>query len=247
MPTAIAIVSIPTIIWCLIYIWVQNSRHWFHWLIAGVSLGAALGIPAWFLETAIGQFAVGEGRFLQDFMEQVVGAAFCEEVLKFLAIGLLVWISSRQAPNNVRQIVGISIAVGIGFMTLENLLGIFRSADPISLALDRQVALFVGHPSYQVIMGYLLAIAIQRRSVTWLLAALLVPLTLHGWGDLSEKLFQDEINPGSLEDTVLFSSWLASLVVTTSMAGALLWFTLRARQDRAPTACEETACKESIN
>ena len=107
MPTAIVIVLIPTTIWCLIYIWVQDARHWFHWLIAGVSLGAALGIPVWFLETAIGRIAVDEGRFLQDFMEQVVGAAFCEEVLKFLAIGLLVWISSRQAPGKLRQTVGI--------------------------------------------------------------------------------------------------------------------------------------------
>ncbi len=223
MSTSIAFALLPTIVWCLIWLWVRDSEVSLRWLFGGIGVGALLGAPVWFAESAIDGLANPNDRFSRDFVQQVLGAAGCEETLKFVAIGLLLWLAGSSLGHVPRQVVAISIAVAIGFMTLENLVGVLRSETPMSLAMDRQITIFAGHPSYQVIMGYLLAVSLQRRRLGWACAALIVPVALHGWGDLSEQLFKDETNRGSLEDTVLYFAWLASIVVTASSAFFLLW------------------------
>ncbi len=230
LPVALAV--LPTLVWCLICLWIRPSEVSLRWLISGLLLGAAIGGPIWLAESAIDGLANPNDRFSRDFIQQVLGAAFCEETLKFIAIGVLLWFAGLGRDHHSRdhlsrEVVTISVSVAIGFMTLENLFGVYRSGSTLSLALDRQLTIFAGHPSYQVIMGTLLAVAIQRRRVGWAIAALALPMLLHGWADLSEQLFRDETNPGSVEDSTLYFAWLASIAVTACLTFYLLWSLMR--------------------
>ena len=56
-----------------------------------------------------------------------------------------------------------------------------------------------------------------------MIAAFAVPVFLHGWGDLTEQLFIDEPDPGSFVDTILYYSWIGSIVATAFAAFYLLW------------------------
>ena len=76
----------------------------------------------------------------------------------------------------------------------------------------------------QAIMGVFLAMTIRHRRLGWAIAALVVPVFLHGWGDLAEQLFIDEPDPGSFDDTMLYNSWIGSIVTTSLAAFSLLWW-----------------------
>ena len=231
MQSAVALACFPTLLWCLLWAWVRTSGLSLRWLLGGILVGALLGGPVWLLETAVDGLANPGGRLWRDFVQQVLGAACCEELLKFLAIALLLWFAKRRRKLTTRDIVAIAISVGVGFMTLENVLAVALSDTPMSIAIDRQLTIIAGHGSYQTIMGFLLALSARRSGFGWNIVALAAPIFLHGWGDLSERLFQDEPNPGSLEDTLLFGSWIASVVTTAVVAFGVLWWVRRAESD----------------
>lgn len=222
MTAAVALVLLPTMVWCVIWCSVRPANLPFRWLIGGMILGIVIGGPVWVVESAVDDLANPAVRFSRDFIQQVLGAACSEELLKFTGVGLLVWWANHHRESTTQQVVAIAISVGIGFMTLENLVAVVVSDMPMSLAMDRQITVLAGHPSYQVIMGYLLAMSIERRRVAWGVVALVVPMLLHGCGDFSERLFQDEPRHGSVEDTILYGLWLATIAFTTITAFALL-------------------------
>jgi RsiW-degrading membrane proteinase PrsW (M82 family) len=186
-------------------------------------IGMMLGGPVWLVESAVDSLAP-EGRFWRDFVQQVIGAACSEESLKFIGVVLLVWLAYRRGHRAARAVVAISISIGIGFMTLENLVAVIASDTPLSLAMDRQLTILAGHGHYQAIMGVFLAMTIRHRRLGWVIAALVVPVFLHGWGDLAEQLFIDEPDPGSFNDTMLYNSWIGSIVTTSLAAFSLLWW-----------------------
>jgi RsiW-degrading membrane proteinase PrsW (M82 family) len=221
---AIALALVPTVIWCAICLWQRPSGLSLGWLVAGAVVGVFLGVPVWLLESVVDRFANPDERLSRDFIQQVIGAACSEEILKAGGVAILVWLGFRAGNRSGQGVVAIAISVGIGFMTLENLVAVIGSENPLSLAIDRQLTLLAGHGHYQSIMGVLLAWTIFRRQVRWAILALLVPIFLHGWGDLSEQLFRDEPNPGSAEDTVLFFAWIASVLTTALVASVLLKF-----------------------
>ena len=195
-------------------------------------VGALLGGPVWLLESAV-EGLVGSGsRIWRDFVQQVIGAACCEESLKLIAVGVLIWLAKRGGKPAARGVVAIAISVGIGFMTLENLFAVIASDTPLALAIDRQLTIIAGHGNFQAIMGFFLAMYMRYRGLGWGILALAVPLFLHGWGDFTEQLFKDEPVPGSFEDTMLFNSWIGSIVTTAFASFSLLWWVRRPMNDQ---------------
>ena len=227
LQTPVALALLPTMIWCLVFAWVRPRGLSLLWLAGGMVVGAFLGGPVWVLESAVDGFSSPGGRLWRDFVQQVIGAACCEESLKFISVVALIGLARHQGKTSARDVVAIAISVGIGFMTLENLFAVIVSDTPMSLAIDRQLTIIAGHGNYQAIMGFFLAMFIRRGGKGWAVAALLVPIFLHGWGDLAEQLFQDEPNPGSFADTMLFNSWIGSIVTTAVAAFSLLWWVRR--------------------
>jgi RsiW-degrading membrane proteinase PrsW (M82 family) len=213
---------LPTTVWVLVWLWLRPRKLSAFWLLSGMLLGALLGGPVWVAETWVGELTTPTGRFSRDFDQQVLGASCCEELLKFAAVVSLVLFASRRGQSSARAVVAIAVSVGIGFMTLENVVAVVASESPMRLAIDRQVTMLAGHPGYQVVMGWCLYRWTVSRQARWAIASLAVPIFLHGWADFSEALFQDEQNHGSTEDTVLFFAWIASIFVTAAVAAVLL-------------------------
>jgi RsiW-degrading membrane proteinase PrsW (M82 family) len=233
LPLAIALAFIPTIVWCLIFVWVRPPGFSLRWLLGGMIVGVVLGGPVWLAESAVDVLAIPGDRYWRGFVQQVIGAACSEESLKFIGVGLLVWLAQRRSERAPRAVVAIAISVGIGFMTLENLVAVIVSDTPMSHAIDRQMTIIAGHGSYQAIMGVFLAMSIQHRRLGWAIAALIVPLFLHGWGNLAEQLFIDEPDHRSFQDTMLYNTWIGSIVTTALAAFSLLWWVRRPISDEA--------------
>ena len=224
MPLApFAIVALPTVAWIAVWCWMRPQSLSFFWFVAGTSFGILLGGPVWLAESFVEKFATSTDRFARDFNQQVIGAACCEEVVKFVGVALLVFLVTRQHVPSLRCVVCVSMSVGIGFMTLENFVAVYAADSRLSVAFDRQFSIFAGHASFQVIMGWFIHRWCVTRWSGWAIASLLVPIFLHGWGDFSEALFQDEPNPNSVEDTVLFGAWIASLLSTAALAICVLF------------------------
>ncbi|WP_419580310.1 PrsW family glutamic-type intramembrane protease [Stieleria magnilauensis] len=210
---------LPTLVWVLLWLWIRPRSLPIQWLVAGMIAGALVCAPVYVAETLVDQIAPTD-RWSRDFVQQVAGAACCEEFLKLVAVGgLLRW---SGEPSSLRGTLAIAASVGIGFMTLENVVAVSNAASADSTAIGRQVSILAGHPSYQVIMGFCLARWQASRQTAWIIAAVAVPVVLHGWGDFSEAVFQDEPNPGSREDTIVFQSWIMSVFVTAMTAMACL-------------------------
>ncbi len=229
---AIAMAFIPAAVWCLVFAWVRPPGFSLRWLIGGMIVGVMLGGPVWSVESAVDGLASGGDRFWRDFAQQVIGAACSEESLKFIGIGLLVWLAYRRGQRAARAVVAIAISVGIGFMTLENVVAVIASDTPLAVATDRQLTILAGHGSYQAIMGVFLAMSIQQRRLGWAIAALVVPVVLHGWGNLTVQLFKDQPAPDSFDDTMLYNSWIGSIFTTALASVSLLWWVRRPINDQ---------------
>ena len=221
--TVLLLTFVPTLVWCVIWLWVKPTTVALRWLAAGIALGVLAAVPIWFYESAVDALADPNKRWSRVFIQQVLGAAVGEEGFKMLGVGILLAIVGRFMALQPRTVVAMAISVGIGFMTLENLFGVTVAESPMVLALNRQMTIIAGHGCYQAIMGCLLAKAIQDRRFSWGVLAFVVPVILHGWGDFSDQLFKDEPDPGSAEDTFLFYTWIASILTTAIATGLLLW------------------------
>jgi RsiW-degrading membrane proteinase PrsW (M82 family) len=221
-PYASAITLLPTVVWGLIWLWIRPRDRSFSWLISGALVGGLLGGPIWMAETWVDQFAVPSDRISRDFIQQIVGAACCEETLMLVGVVAMMCFVLGKGDPSLARIVAVAVAVAIGFMTLENIVAVIAATKPMPISLDRQFTIFAGHPGYQLVMGWCLYYWKITNRKTWLLAALVLPTLLHGWGDFSEALFQDEPYPDSVDDTVLYALWIASLLTTASTSVAIL-------------------------
>ncbi|TWT74399.1 PrsW family glutamic-type intramembrane protease [Allorhodopirellula solitaria] len=229
LPSLLAL--FPTLVWVLIWIWIRPATGAFKLLIVGLFAGASLAIPVWLAETLVDQLADPQHRWSRDFLEQVIGAACCEEGIKFAGVmGILKWFDkTRHKGTSLGEngahpwdAVPCALVIAIGFMTVENLIAITAAPSPTSMALSRQMTLLAGHPSYQLVMGYSLARWRLQHKAGWMIAAIAVPIFLHGWGDFSEQLFQDEPDHGSTRDTIEFVAWIGSITASLIASVAVL-------------------------
>lgn len=204
---------LPTLVWVIVWLFIRPLNRSSGLMVIGMAIGTSLAVPVWFAESLVDSFANPTDRWSGDFIEQVMGAACCEELLKFAAIlCILKWMQQLNAGSELA--VPVALAVGIGFMTVENAVAMRAAESSMSMAISRQMTIIAGHPGYQLVMGYCIARWTVNRNKLWMIAALVLPILLHGWGDFSERLFQDEPNPGSTQDTVEFLTWIGSIAAT---------------------------------
>lgn len=207
------LLMLPTLVWVIVWLLIRPRERSLGLLLVGMAIGATLAVPVWVAESLVDYFANPTDRWSGDFIEQVIGAALCEELMKFVAIiGILKFLHSSNSTSELT--VPIALAVGIGFMTIENVVAMRAAESSMSMAISRQMTIIAGHPSYQLVMGYCLARRTVEHGKLWMIAALVLPIVLHGWGDFSERLFQDEPNPGSAQDYLEFLAWIVSIAAT---------------------------------
>ncbi len=216
----ILLALLPTLVWVLIWLWIRPSVRPVTHLVLGLAVGASLAVPAWFAETLVDDLVNAHNRWSHDFLEQVIGAACCEELLKFAGvIAVLSWLNEQR--SRLSDAVPVALTVGIGFMTVENILAVMAAQTPMSMASSRLVTILAGHPSYQLMMGFCLARWSVRRKMGWAVAAIALPILMHGWSDFSEQLFKDEPTHGSTRDNLEFAAWIGS-IITSLMASVLI-------------------------
>ncbi len=227
IPTVITLV--PTLIWVSIWVWIRPRCRSFSPLVVGIIVGAGVAVPVWFAEVWIDGTANTRSRLALDFQHQFLGAACCEELLKLVGVALLLrWMgASKPRPWHA---IPIALTVGIGFMTVENIIAVMAAQEPMSMAYSRLVTVLAGHPGYQLVMGFCIARWSTHHRIGWAVASIGLPILLHGWGDLSEQLFKDEPKHGSTRDTLEFAAWIAS--ITTVLIASLLVVAYAAKSAR---------------
>lgn len=228
---AFLVAMTPTIVLA----WLVGAFRWrskrFAAIWVGMWLGALASVPIWFLET----FVEGAGEQLSNlyeraFVQQVLGAAFIEEVMILLAF-LLTYVLMRNGRVETRNdIVAIAVAAAIGFTTIENGLAVVASQSPLETAGSRLLSIVAGHASLQLVMGYFASNMLLGESRRWLWAILMlvVPITIHGWGDFSEAIFQ-AVDADSDESKRYFSYWIFGLFAYV-VAAVIVLFQLKANE-----------------
>ena len=78
-----------------------------------------------------------------------------------------------------------SVMVSMGFASVENILYIFKSSNPIDTGLMRMFTAVPAHATFAVIMGYFMGLArfSENRKFFYLAAGLLAAVFMHGTYD----------------------------------------------------------------
>ena len=147
--------------------------------------GAMTTAPAAFLEMLLSEFQPS-GALLGGLYKGFCVAGFSEELLKLLALFLLVW-NSRHFDEYFDGIV-YAVYVSLGFACVENVMYVFSGETysvSMATAATRAVLSVPGHFLFAVMMGYYFALAkfAPRRRSRYLLYAFVVPVFFHGTFD----------------------------------------------------------------
>ena len=242
---AFLVAMVPTVVLA----WLVGAFQWRSkrcaaiWV--GMGLGALASVPIWFLETVIED----SGEQLSDlyqraFVQQVLGAAFVEELMILFAF-LLTFLLMRTTRVNTRNdIVAIAVAAAIGFTTIENGLAVIASQSPLWTAGSRLLSIIAGHASLQLVMGYFAAEMLlgNRHRWLWGILMLVVPIAIHGWGDFSEAIFQ-AVDADSDESKRYFSYWIFGLFAYVA-AAVMVLFQLKTTEQSANEDSEPIGANE---
>ncbi len=141
------------------------------------------------IEIVIGDYIIGSLKdmvILYAFIDSFFVAAAAEEVGKYFVLKKISW--KHPAFNYTFDAVVYSVAVSLGFATLENIMYLVGAS--IGLAFARAVLSIPGHAIYAVYMGYYYGLAKhaeasgdEKQMKTNLKKALIVPILLHGFYD----------------------------------------------------------------
>lgn len=141
------------------------------------------------IEIVIGDYIIGSLKdmvILYAFIDSFFVVAAAEEAGKYFVLKKISW--KHPAFNYTFDAVVYSVAVSLGFATLENIMYLVGAS--IGLAFARAVLSIPGHAIYAVYMGYYYGLAKhaeasgdEKQMKTNLKKALIVPILLHGFYD----------------------------------------------------------------
>ena len=233
---AISLTLFPSLVWLLVALRLRTNKLSIGRIFVGLLAGVAASLATLEVVLLLAPILTSPDRWIGDFLDSVVSAALVEETLKYVCVTAIcfVFVKANKPKGDTifqRDIIAIAVSVAIGFMSLENIIAVIGTDEPLLRARDRLASLFAGHPSFQVMMGFWIAKAIQLRHRWAWPIALGVPVFVHGLIDFSQQAFKDEPNHGSLEDSILFYLWFGSLVSTAVVTGYLLERFARRKRD----------------
>ncbi|MGI9473289.1 MAG: PrsW family glutamic-type intramembrane protease [Rubripirellula sp.] len=213
----------------------------------GIAFGMLSSVPIWLAETVVEDGGAQIPDLLRRaFVQQVLGAAVIEEVFIFVAF-ILTYMLFRGVRIRTRtDIVVIAVAAAIGFTTVENVMAILASPQPISTGLSRLLSIVAGHATLQLVMGYFAAGVLLDRKNRSLNAFLMfaVPIAIHGWGDFTEAVFQ-AVDPDSDESKRYFSYWIFGLFAYLAAAACVLFQLRNTKQPVDPIEPDDASDRGS--
>lgn len=191
----------------------------------GVAVGVVVCIPVYLMETVIEDFGAGlPGLYERAFVQQVLGASVSEELAIFAGFVLTFRLFQKTRVKSEREVVAAAVAVAIGFTTIENVTAVIASQTPMSTAVSRLLSIVAGHASLQLMMGYFASKFLMGNDKRLWYGCLvfIVPITVHGWGDFSEAVFQ-AVDADSPQSQWFFSAWIFGVFAYIAGAAIVLF------------------------
>ena len=146
-------------------------------------LGVIIAIPAYILNTYLGEFFYNNTKVSESIISSFLTAAPVEEGLKLSILYYFVY--KMKDFNEPMDGIVYGICVSLGFATLENFYYVYLLADyfaetPMSIAILRSFSAVPAHAVFGVFMGYFFMKYSFIKKGDNLLFAFLVPFILHG-------------------------------------------------------------------
>ena len=145
--------------------------------------GILITIPAYFLNTYIGDFFYANTRVSENLISSFLTAAPVEEGLKLSVLYYFVY--KMKDFNEPMDGIVYGVTVSLGFATLENFYYVYLLADyfkttSMSLAILRSFSAVPAHAVFGVFMGYFFMKYAFIKKGDNLFFAFIVPFVLHG-------------------------------------------------------------------
>ena len=147
-------------------------------------LGVIIAIPAYILNTYLGEFFYNNTKVSESIISSFLTAAPVEEGLKLSILYYFVY--KMKDFNEPMDGIVYGICVSLGFATLENFYYVyllddyFTNTTPMSIAILRSFSAVPAHAVFGVFMGYFFMKYSFIKKGDSLLFAFLVPFVLHG-------------------------------------------------------------------
>ncbi len=145
--------------------------------------GILITIPAYFLNTYIGNFFYSSTRVSESLISSFLTAAPVEEGLKLSVLYYLVY--KMKDFNEPMDGIVYGVTVSLGFATLENFYYVYILADyfdttSMALAILRSFSAVPAHAVFGVFMGYFFMKYAFIKKGDNLFFAFIIPFVLHG-------------------------------------------------------------------
>jgi RsiW-degrading membrane proteinase PrsW (M82 family) len=175
------------------------------------ALAGLIGSVTYFIILAAKAALVGWPQVLA---EGFLGAAIPEELAKYIVLVGIVC-AHEDCDIGLDVILGAGW-IGLGFAALENVLYVLQAKNVYNTGLVRAVMAVPFHVSLGLLMGCCLVMARQngRRKLFWSVAALALPMLLHGVFD--SALFSRALSNGVLSVPAA-SVFVGTLVLTAGL------------------------------
>jgi len=223
------IAFLPTVVLIGVMASLNRDRLRSAYIWVGITFGMLVVVPVWFVETWVDRLSNGISHpYHRLFVVEFVGAGLGEELLVAMCL-LGICLLYREVLADRGKIVAAAVSIAIGFTTVENIVAVYASEDRFSESLARLLTIPAGHVSLQLMMGYFAANAIlnKQHRVLNAISLLVIPMLIHGWGDIAEGLFHYEaaLDADSVRTQRFFSCWIFALLAYLLGAVTVLWKT----------------------
>lgn len=166
----------------LLYVYYRDKYEREPWKMLAKALvaGGLITIPTVFIEMFLATFSP-EPKLIKAAYTAFIVAGFTEETLKYLAFILIIW-NSKHFNEKFDGIV-YAVFISLGFAGIENI--IYVSEGNASVGILRALTAVPAHALFGVTMGYYFGLArfFPERRKLYLIYALAIPISLHGFYD----------------------------------------------------------------
>ena len=174
---------LPSILIILFFVYSDKFKEPRGEIIKVFFYGILITIPAYFLNTYIGDFFYANTRVSENLISSFLTAAPVEEGLKLSVLYYFVY--KMKDFNEPMDGIVYGVTVSLGFATLENFYYVYLLADyfettSMSLAILRSFSAVPAHAIFGVFMGYFFMKYAFIKKGDNLFFAFIVPFVLHG-------------------------------------------------------------------
>ena len=194
------VLSVLPALLLMIFIWRKDKieREPVGLLIGLFLLGALMVVPAAFGEIGLTKAldsVLKEGTYAYMLIENFIIVALCEEACKFFILRVRTW--RHPSFNYTFDAVVYSVAVSLGFATIENILYVMGEGT-LKIAVMRGLLSVPGHAIDAVFMGWFYGLAKRAECAGDLsgkrfniFRSLFMPVLIHGFYDFCLSMQQE--------------------------------------------------------